>query len=177
MKIRPGFRAGLSASLLILSLPRLAMPTQANHQSLSETTTSLLGGVDASVVNEFRKVWKLSGGGIDEFEYLILLHRRPDGSIFAEPKGRSKETKEFRFAWNPSAIAVVHTHPNSEDAKPSPNDLNIADHFKVPMFTITRRGMYVYDPFTRKIVEVQEGLNWLKLSKWQVLEASLMKSH
>jgi len=34
------------------------------------------------------------------------------------------------------------------------------------MFTITSRGMFVYDPSTKKTSQLMENLDWLDLSKW-----------
>jgi len=33
----------------------------------------------------------------------------------------------------------------------------------VPNFTLTRTGMYVYDPATKRTSKVFNGLDWLKL--------------
>jgi len=63
-------------------------------------------------------------------------------------------------------IAVVHTHPNGVDPKPAGDDLRLADRFGVPVFTITQRGMYVYDPDTKKVSLVKAGLEWLESAKW-----------
>ena len=63
-------------------------------------------------------------------------------------------------------IAVVHTHPNGVDPKPAGHDLRLADRFGVPVFTITQRGMYVYDPELKKTSMVQDGLDWLDSSRW-----------
>ena len=45
-------------------------------------------------------------------------------------------------------------------------DLRTADRFGIPVLTITRRGMHVYDPDTKKISLVREGLDWLDSTKW-----------
>ena len=74
--------------------------------------------------------------------------------------------KRFTFGWTDDIIAVVHTHPNGYDPKPTGKDLLLADRFRIPIFTLTQRGMYVYDPETRKISVVQDGLDWLAASKW-----------
>jgi len=80
--------------------------------------------------------------------------------------GSTNEYKRFTFAWHPAAVAIVHTHPNSADPKPCSEDLAVADKHGVPVFTITSRGMYVYDPGTRKISKVMQGLDWLDQSSW-----------
>jgi hypothetical protein len=96
--------------------------------------------------------------------------------MLAISKGLSGHSREFTFSWTASIIAVVHTHRNSDDPGPSKADRRLADRFRIPVFTMTSRGMYVYDPLTKKIVEVHQGLDWLKSSKWRTVVASLAKS-
>jgi len=57
---------------------------------------------------------------------------------------------------------VVHTHPNSLSPEPAGNDLYIADKYGVPVFTITNRGTFVYDPTKKKTWKVLDGLAWLE---------------
>ena len=95
-----------------------------------------------------------------------MVYSSPDGSILARSQGKSAEQKHFTFGWTSNIIAVVHTHPNGVDPKPAGDDLRLADRFGVPVFTITQRGMYVYDPDTRKTTMVQHGLDWLQSAKW-----------
>ncbi|HMG34602.1 MAG TPA: hypothetical protein VKM94_11740 [Blastocatellia bacterium] len=119
-----------------------------------------------SVVNEFRSAWRSVGGGTSPHESVILILRMYDGTYSAR---RQKQTYEYHastFAWHPATVAVVHTHPNTCPAAPQPQDEAIADKYHVPMFTITNRGMFVYDPTTRKTTKVMEGLEWLDQHKW-----------
>ena len=44
--------------------------------------------------------------------------------------------------------------------------MKVADKYNVLMFTLTVRGMYVYDPGTKKTSVVMYGLDWLDASKW-----------
>ena len=118
------------------------------------------------VVNEFQKAWLLSGNGFDKTEALVLLYRMRDGSISARSLGRSGQYRRFTFAWTSTIIAVVHTHPNGDDPRPLGEDLRSADKLGIPVFTITLRGMYVYDPDSKKISMVHAGLDWLDSTKW-----------
>ena len=117
-------------------------------------------------MNEFQKASLLSGNGCDKTEALVLLYQMRDGSISARSLARSGLSRQFSFAWAANILAVVHTHPNHDDPQPIGQDLRLADRFGIPVFTITQRGMYVYDPASKKISRVQDGLNWLELSRW-----------
>jgi len=139
---------------------------QTKREAYGAKTASIIAKMDAASAKEFGKAWHVSRNGSDGFEGLVLVYSIHDGSISAVSQGKSVEQKEFTFTWTANIIAVVHTHPNGVDPKPAGEDLRLADRFGVPVFTITQRGMYVYDPETRKISMVQEGLNWLDSSKW-----------
>ena len=122
--------------------------------------------IDEQVVREFERAWDKSDHGILLHEALVLIFRMPDDSIRAVPAGHTNEANRFTFQWSQAIIAIVHTHPNKSNPEPQGPDLLIADKFGVPMFTIARSGMYLYDPLTRKITKVQDGLDWLKLTSW-----------
>jgi hypothetical protein len=126
----------------------------------------VLSRIDESVVKELQRAWGKTSNGPKLTEALVLVFRRPDGSIKAEPGGYTNEAYQFTFKWDPATIAVIHTHCNNKAPEPQPADIKIAEKFGVPMFTITLSGMYLYDPATKRISKVLDGLNWLKLSSW-----------
>ncbi|HJQ23355.1 MAG TPA: hypothetical protein VKA60_05525 [Blastocatellia bacterium] len=99
-------------------------------------------------------------------EAVVLIFKMADGAYRATSLGTTNQSKKFTFTWNPSAIAIVHTHPNACDAKPAYQDRDIADRFRVPMFTITSRGMFMYDPETKRVSKVQDSVDWLNPDKW-----------
>jgi hypothetical protein len=131
-----------------------------------EKTSFIIAKIDGAVALVFQEAWHLSRNGTDGFEGLVLVYPMHNGSILARSQGKSNEQKHFAFRWPANTIAVVHTHPNGVDPKPTGDDLRLADRFGVPVFTITQRGMYVYDPDTKKISMVQEGLDWLESTIW-----------
>lgn len=126
-----------------------------------------LSRFDEAVVNEFKKAWSCSGNGINSLEGAVLIYRFPNHVYKAKFLGCSSERNRVSFRWNPSAIAIVHTHPNGREARPSEPDIRIADRYGVPIFTLTNRGMFMYHPATRETSKVMEGFNWLNPSKWQ----------
>jgi hypothetical protein len=158
------FLAGFFALTLICH--GVSTLAQTKSKLYGEKTAFILSRIDAAVTKEFQEAWRLSRNGTDGFEGLVLVYPTPEGSILAKSQGKSAEQKHFTFGWTSNIIAVVHTHPNGVDPKPAGHDLLLADRFHVPVFTITRRGMYVYDPVTRKTTMLQDGLDWLESSKW-----------
>ena len=125
----------------------------------------ILSGINEQVVREMEWAWRMAGGGVDEKESVLLLFRMRDGAIEARHAGVTNEQKAFTFKWNPAAVAIFHTHPNTANPQPSSADRKIADALGVPIFTLTARGMYVYDPGTKKVTMVRRDLDWLNLSK------------
>jgi hypothetical protein len=121
---------------------------------------------DQGVVAAFAKAWGRSGNGTLGTEGVVLVLRMADGSYKGRDMGATNENKKFTFPWHPATIAIVHTHPNVSDPKPHDEDLVVADKYQVPIFTITSRGMYVYDPLTKKIRLVVGNLDWLDASKF-----------
>ncbi|SRR6266404_4635531 len=126
--------------------------------------------IDRRVIKEFDKAWRASGDGTNDREGVVLIFRMEDGSYTGRPQGFTNEYKKFTFKWNSAVLAIVHTHPNSCDPRPSPQDERVAEKYDVPIFTITISGMYVYDPATKKTSKVLNGLDWLNLSTYQPIQ-------
>ncbi len=123
---------------------------------------------DGGMVDAFGLAWRRAGAGTHSTEGVVLILRMKNGGYSARSLGFSNEYKAFTFRWHPATIAIIHTHPNKSSARPEGEDLSVADRYGVPIFTITNRGMYVYDPATRRTSKVKDGLDWLDPSKWPV---------
>jgi hypothetical protein len=122
--------------------------------------------VDKQTIQAFHKAWQRSGNGSSPFEGVVLILKMGNGTYQARELGATNEHKKFTFAWHPATIAIVHTHPNNSDPKPQDDDITVADKHHVPIFTITSRGMFVYDPSTKKTSQLMSNLDWLELSKF-----------
>ena len=144
--------------------------------SYKTMTATIISTITEAVVTEFRNAWRISGGGSGEIEGAVLIYQTADGAISARSLGQTNQRRRFTIICDPEVIAIVHTHPNKSNAQPEEEDLEIADHLRIPVFTITNRGMYVYDPGSRKISKIQKGLNWLDPAKWIQGERLAVKS-
>ncbi|HEX5733037.1 MAG TPA: hypothetical protein VF131_09405 [Blastocatellia bacterium] len=132
------------------------------HQpSYGRAIDFILANMTEQVRKEFEKAWDTSGAGTSAVEGLVLLYRLPDGSLLAKVQDTTNESRKVSFKWTPSIIAVVHTHSNMGEARPLGDDLVVSNRFQIPVFTITNRGMFVYDPATKKISRVMKNLTWL----------------
>lgn len=125
-----------------------------------------LSRISKDIINRFNQAWQVSSNGIKGFETVVLILRDAGGSYKTMLLPRTNQYKKFTFAWNQNTIAIIHTHPNSCPPEPQDADIQIADRFGVPMFTLTVYGMFMYDPKTKKTTRIHEGLDWLEPSKW-----------
>jgi len=138
-----------------------------SDSELAGTRTAFdLSKIDEGVTEQFKKAWEYSRCGIAYVEGLVFIFKNSDGSYSARALPPNNEFDKLTFKWDPGAIAIAHTHPTNCKPRPSANDMQIADIHRVPMFTITFAGMYMYDPDTKRITKIQENLDWLKASKW-----------
>ena len=125
-----------------------------------------LSDIDESMIKEFNGAWQRCALGTMHTEAVVLMLREPDGSIRAVSAGRSNQAYEFTFKWNPAIIAVFHTHPNNRSPQPVEQDILIARRFGVPIFTLSRTGMFMYDPETDRVIKLKNGIDWLDASSW-----------
>src|SRR5262245_9547047 len=134
--------------------------------NIERSSRFVLTDIDEKLIKEFNGAWQQCVLGSKDVEAVVLLLRAPDGSVRAISAGHSTQAYAFTFKWNPDIIAIFHTHPNNRDPQPHPQDIQIARRFDVPVFTLTSRGMYRYDPVTDRIARIKRGTEWLESSSW-----------
>jgi hypothetical protein len=126
----------------------------------------LVSTFDANLVSEFQKSWKSVHNGKSTWESVILILRTVNG-FQARRLKMTFEHRKATFPWHPGIVAVIHTHPNDCPAKPQPDDIALAERHRIFMFTLTDRGMYVYDPTRRQTSKVMDALHWLDPKGWE----------
>ena len=164
----PARSLNITASLATaLSAAVEASRAHTDRAALPSGADFAISKIDKQMVEAFRQAWRRSGDGFLPLEGVVLILRMADGGYSGREMGSTNEHRQFTFPWHPATIAIVHTHPNASDPKPQDEDIAVADKHQVPIFTITRRGMYVYDPGTRKLSKVMSNLDWLDVSNWR----------
>jgi hypothetical protein len=126
----------------------------------------LLNNVDQDLINQFKKAWAIAKAGFDSSEGAVIVFLTKEGRYVGRSPGATNEFEQVSFKWDPAAIAIVHTHPNLINAMPSGIDQAVAERLGIPIFTITNRGMFVYNPTTAKTSKVMDDMDWLEPSKW-----------
>jgi hypothetical protein len=121
---------------------------------------------DRKMIEEFSRAWIRAADGTAANESVVLILRMVGGGYSARSLGKTNQNRAFTFGWHPATVAIIHTHPNGSDPRPQGEDINVADKYRVPVFTITSRGMFVYDPSTKTTSLVKQNLDWLDPSKW-----------
>ncbi len=146
-------------------------PTKESSHALALRPVRIFKAFDLSLINQdvikgFGEAWRQSGSGTSHVEGFLLILRDKDGGYVPKVMGRTNEYQRFTFAWQPDIVAIVHTHPNHIDPRPAYEDMRVADRCGVPIITITVRGMFIYDPHTKKTSKIKDGLGWLDRKNW-----------
>ena len=156
--------------LLIFAFTNTGTVAEAGSEPADAESVAKVSRIDRHVINEFQKAWSVASAGTTSQEGVVLIFRLLDGSYRAQSQGNTNQHKKFTFKFVPNAIAIVHTHPNSIDPRPSPEDAEVSDKLGVPVYTITTRGMFMYNPRTKKITKIMDGMDWLDHTKWRYKE-------
>jgi hypothetical protein len=134
--------------------------------SFDRSSRFVISRFDRKMIEEFSRAWIRAADGTAANESVVLILRMVGGGYSARSLGTTNQNRAFTFGWHPATVAIVHTHPNGSDPRPQGEDINVADKYRVPVFTITSRGMFVYDPSTKTTSLVKRNLDWLDPSKW-----------
>lgn len=159
----------LSATVLALAitLHTFSLNAEANEKSGKARARFDPARIGMQVVKQFAKAWHDAALGTATVEAALSIHENSDGSYGAINHKPINEHRQITIPWNPEAIALAHTHPSDCNPKPSTLDMKIADRLGVAMITLTARGLYLYDPETKKVTKIMEGLTWLDYGKWE----------
>lgn len=150
--------------LLTITLTSWSAPAftfSASRAPESITYTQIL---TPEVCNTSYKAWNLSRNGLLKLERVVLVVAVPNdpaGAVTAKLLPATFEENRFTFTWERGTIAVLHTHHNEIAPEPSETDIKLAEQKRVPVFTITSKGLFVYDPLVKHTVQLERGTGWL----------------
>ena len=187
--MRPS-RFSLSVALSLLTLVALMIPpvlasekaTEKAKAPANETSPALeirtldLRKFDDHLVKEFLRIWVMAKNGADSTEAVMLLFKGLNGNYITKVLPPTNEHKKSTFVLPSHAFAIFHTHPTANNPRPSAEDMQIADKYRVLIFTLTAHGMYVYDPHAKKTSMVMTGTDWMDPLKWTADLAEKMAS-
>jgi RHS repeat-associated protein len=118
--------------------------------------------------------WRASTNGLPSgTEFGFVVYQSPNGALGAtDPEGsHSHDEAQIHTTLPPGykLVAIFHTHPTDRDPHPSEGDRAAADSSHVPFYTITRDGLFMYDPNNPPKKDnykpIRSNLDWLKPCK------------
>jgi hypothetical protein len=163
------FRVFVTSLALAITLHSFTLTARANEKSGKARARFDPAKIGKPVVKRLAKAWHDAALGTTTVEAALSIHENFDGSYGAINHKPINGYRQITFHWNPETIALVHTHPTDADPKPSGHDRHLANRLGVPIMTITLHGMYMYDPQTKRVTKIMNGLDWLNPDKWDQL--------
>jgi hypothetical protein len=129
---------------------------------------------DQRVLEAAADSWHDAQYGHGDYEAGFCVLRRPqaDGicDIEIDRIPFTAEKKQITFKLHPMCMAIFHTHPRSAGSEPSSGDQEISNRTRRQMFTISKDGIYRYDPTTRRTKKVHEGAAFDRGCKLQFMK-------
>ena len=126
----------------------------------AEITTHL--DVDGpEIVAAMKTAWAQSLAGMTGFEATFRLDGNPsDYEVVVLPY--TNEYMKQKIEIIPGrTFAVFHVHPCKAEPAPSGQDKKLAHKYGLKIVTIHLRGLYEYDPVTRKTTKLRNGIDWI----------------
>jgi hypothetical protein len=116
---------------------------------------------DPKVIAAMNAAWMASSNGLNGTEAGFALAGTPQNfSIVVLPF--TNQQSQFSFQLPAGSFAIFHVHPNNAAPQPSRQDISVANKDDLLMFTETSRGLWEYDPSSKKTSETTSGINWTK---------------
>jgi hypothetical protein len=125
-----------------------------------------LNRINAGMVARMREAWELAGRGSSNREAAVLIVDRGEGTYDAVLAQDPEGYRSMRMMVPAGSVAIFHTHPNFTGSEPSPQDRLNSDLLGIPNFTLTDRGVWIYDPHTQRTSRVMYRLSWLDPKNW-----------
>ena len=99
----------------------------------------------AAVWKAITRAFELSGSGTMNVEVGFGVIRNIDGGFETTAVTRG-ESGMWRATLPASTVAIFHTHRNAVSPRPSDQDEQEADRLQKPIYVISSRGLWVYEP-------------------------------
>jgi proteasome lid subunit RPN8/RPN11 len=106
------------------------------------------------------RLWAAADFGNTPHERAAWIVPEPEGMRWMNwPNGRRFLTAQWKGPAPAGAVAIVHTHPVMVDPKPSEQDIATARQLGVPVYTVSRSGIWKAEP-DGSIVPVDDARWW-----------------
>lgn len=123
------------------------------------------------VIDAMKKIWAQSSNGGSGAEAAFVLNGSEDQYQIVN-QGFTNQRNHMTMRIQSDTFAIFHVHPNNSNWKPSTpgnnsenngkGDTGVADEQGVDMYVVSKDGLGFYDPSTKEITKVRNGLDWTK---------------
>jgi hypothetical protein len=151
------------ALILILSILS-TLSAQRSETSDAKLNSNNLNVKNCQIMTQFYEIWNESNFGREpnREERAVWIKQNDDGKYEFVKWGMAIERQEI--TWHgvipEKIVAIAHTHPQKVDPRPSKEDGLVAERLKVPVYTISRKG--IWKVTTQKTIVQEAGLKWYK---------------
>jgi hypothetical protein len=120
-------------------------------RTLTDAVDRLL--VEGMLKERALRLWKESGCGFLRTEHAawIVASDEPGLSFVSWPHRGFVGKEVWRGPVPPNVIAIIHTHPDDVDPRPSARDAATARRFGISNYTVSRRGIWKTTPDGRTV--------------------------
>lgn len=107
------------------------------------------------------RLWEAAGFGAEKSERAawVVEDAAREARWLAWPNARGYLRARWEGPIPPSVVAIVHTHPAIVDPKPSEQDVETARRLGVPVYTVSRSGIWKAVP-EGSVVRVDDARWW-----------------
>ena len=116
------------------------------------------------IIASMSKAWMQSSNGTSGVEAGFTLQGSAAQYTITENAFTNESSKQTIILPNGN-FALFHTHPHSGDPQPSGQDMTVANQHNLQMYTITKSGLYQYDPSSKRTIQLTDQLNFLQPCK------------
>lgn len=108
------------------------------------------------------RLWAQAGFGStrEERAAWVVPHASEGMRWVSWPNGRRFLAARWDGPVPAGAVAIVHTHPSVVDPKPSEQDIETARRLRVPVYTVSRSGIWKAVP-DGSVVPVEDSAWWI----------------
>jgi len=104
--------------------------------------------VDGALKTDAFRLWREAGCGSRKTEHAAWIV--VDGDAYVSLVGWPARGLVWKEVWRgpppPGVVAIIHTHPDAVDPRPSEKDVATSREFGIPNYTVSRRGIWKATP-------------------------------
>jgi hypothetical protein len=146
----------LAAALSVLAC--FVSPAEASEAAPTRLPLPAISAGLRDRLAEMVRQWSLNGNAGERAAFIVADANGIQQLVHWNDE-RNARRSSFRGPLPPNVIAIVHTHPHALSHLPSNRDCREAHRLKLPIYVITRRGIWAAD-VSGEVVMVLRDQRW-----------------